>query len=494
MLPQSWGSGQAGGRVGSGSWWPTHRAEDCARPAIGISPTCIRDKSVEYSDTFLSPEIYDQVNARFAATFLHHLTRVRITFITQWFDPEPGAVRGLPLASWLVARGHCVEVVTGFPNYPHGRLYPGYTMRIRQRENIDGVAVTRLPIYPSHDRSAMGRLANYGSFALTAATIGLALASPSDVAYVYHPPATVGLPALLWKHLRRTPFVYHIADIWPESVTDSGMIGPVWLRRAVECLLNRWCRRLYRAAGAISVLSPGFKELLVERGADPAKIDVIYNWTDESIFHPEPRRGSLARELGLNGKFNVVYAGNLGPFQSLDTAVRAAARLSHIPNFQLVFIGSGLEEQALKDLVASLRLDNVRFVGQRAHDEMGAVSSLADAMLVSLRDIPIFRSTIPSKTQVAMAMGRPVVMAVSGDSSRLVTEAGAGLICPPGDEQALAAAFTQLYEAKRIDLDAMGARGRSFYLRELSLERGAERTEALLRKVADKSNAEKQGI
>src|ERR1039458_1144728 len=146
---------------------------------------------------------------------------MRVLFLTQWFDPEPGAIRGLPLAKWLARNGDDVEVLTGFPNYPGGRLYPGYGMKLWNRELLDGITVLRVPLYPSHNSSALGRLANYSSYALSAATLGLVLARPADVAFVYRPPATVGLPSLLVKHLRGLPFVYPIADMGPEPVVDA---------------------------------------------------------------------------------------------------------------------------------------------------------------------------------------------------------------------------------------------------------------------------------
>jgi len=414
---------------------------------------------------------------------------MRITFITQWFDPEPGAVRGLPLASWLADRGHQVHVVTGFPNYPGGRVYPGYQIRPWQREEMSGVGVIRLPLYPSHDRSALGRLINYGSFAASAGTLGLALAPPSDVAYVYHPPATVGLPALVWKRLRSTPFVLHIADMWPESVTESGMVGSPRWQNVVERILGAWCLQLYRSSGAISVLSPGFKELLCARGVPPEKVEVIFNWADESIFHPQPRNEALARELGMTDKFNVVYAGNLGPFQCLDIAVRAASLLKGLSGFQLVLVGTGLAEAELRELSASLPAPNVHFVARRPQEEMGAICNLADVMLISLGDLPFLRRTIPSKTQVALAMGKPIVVSGGGDVASLVAGAGAGKVCPPGDHLAMAAAFAELYRSDPLVLATMGERARAFYVSELELEQGAERTEGLLYRVAHRRSA-----
>jgi glycosyltransferase involved in cell wall biosynthesis len=409
---------------------------------------------------------------------------MRTIFLTQWFAPEPGAIRGLPLARWLASSGHDVRVLTGVPNYPGGRVYPGYRVRLWQREVMDGVPVLRVPLYPSHDASSVGRVANYASFALSAATLGAALIGRGDVAYVYHPPATIGLPAAVLRTLRRMPFVYHIADMWPESVVESGMLRGAAVRRVVGGLLSVWCRVIYRQARAITVLSPGFKRLLVERGVPGDKIHVIYNWTDEAMFRPAPRDAALARELGLAGRFNFVYAGNLGPLQGLDTVIRAAARVRAVRAIQVVLVGAGQEEAALRALARSLDATNVRFVGRRPYQEMPRISALADVHLVHLRDLPFFRATIPSKTQVALACARPVLMAVNGDAADVVQKAEAGVTCPPGDAARLAEAMVTLADTPRDELEAMGQRGRRFYLDEMSLDIGGRLMDSLLREVA----------
>ena len=408
---------------------------------------------------------------------------MRTIFLTQWFDPEPGAIRGLPLARWLTSRGHDVRVITGVPNYPGGRVYPGYRMRIWHREVMEGVPVLRVPLYPSHDASSVGRVVNYASFALSAATLGAALIGRADVAFVYHPPATIGLPAVVLKALRGMPFIYHIADMWPESVVESGMIGSAAVRRMVHGLLSVWCRVIYRQARAITVLSPGFKRLLTERGVPGHKIHVVYNWTDEAMFRPMPRDEALARELGLAGRFNILYAGNLGPLQGLDTVVRAAARVRSVRAIQLVIAGVGQQEDKLRALARSVGATNVLFVGRRPYHEMPRISALADAHLVHLRDLPFFRATIPSKTQVALACARPVLMAVNGDAADIVRKAEAGVTCPAEDESRLADAMAALAEISREDLEAMGQRGRRFYLDEMSLDTGGRHMDGLLREV-----------
>ena len=199
---------------------------------------------------------------------------------------------------------------------------------------------------------------------------------------------------------------------------------------------------------------------------------------------PEPRDEGLARELGLAGRFNIVYAGNLGPLQGLDTVIRAAARVRSVRAIQVVIVGVGQQEPALRALARSLGATNVRFVGRRPYQEMPRISALADVHLVHLRDLPFFRATIPSKTQVALACARPVLMAVNGDAADVVQKAEAGVTCPPEDASRLAEAMVTLAETPRDELEAMGQRGRRFYLDEMSLDIGGRHMDRLLREVA----------
>jgi glycosyltransferase involved in cell wall biosynthesis len=356
-------------------------------------------------------------------------------------------------------------------------------MRWRQREEIDGIQLLRVPLIPSHGNSILGRIANYGSFALSASTIGASLIGSASVVYVYHPPATVGLPALVLKGLRKFPFVYHIADMWPESVVESGMIGNRLAKEFVKGFLSSWCRLVYRQAAAITVLSPGFKRLLIERGVPAEKIHVVYNWSDEEVFRPVPRDPALEERLGFRGRFNIVYAGNLGAFQGLEAVIKAAALVKGEPAIQIVLVGTGVKEAELRALAREMKADNVLFVSNRPYWEMPKVNSLADVLLVHLKDLPFFSATIPGKTQISLASGRPILMAVRGDAADLVREAGAGLICEPENPADLARGMIEMSRMPKEQLDEMGARGRAYYLGHLSLDIAGEKMDAIFREV-----------
>ena len=394
---------------------------------------------------------------------------MRILLITQWFDPEP-TFKGLQFAQELRRQGHEVEVLTGFPNYPGGKLYPGYNVRPFQRETMDGVPVLRVPLYPSHDQSGTKRAANYLSFAVAAVVGSLFLKCP-DVAYVYHPPATVSLPAMVLKALRGVPFVYDIQDLWPDTLAATGMME----RSALLTAVNSWMSRVYRSAAHITVLSKGFKDTLIERGVPENKLTVIPNWTNETkiqIPAPNPLR---ARELGFEHRFNVVFAGTMGKAQALETVLQAAELLRQsAPQARFVMIGGGVEVGRLQALARERQLSNVVFLPRRPPSEIGEILGMADVLLVHLKDDPLFAITIPSKTQTYLVAGKPILMGVRGDASRMVEQAGAGYSFEPEQPEALARAVERMMGISATDRVQMGLDGQAYYYKHLSLHSGTK--------------------
>jgi colanic acid biosynthesis glycosyl transferase WcaI len=403
---------------------------------------------------------------------------MRILLLTQWFEPEP-TFKGLVFARELAARGYKVEVLTGFPNYPGGKLYPGYRIRPWVREQIDGIDVLRVALYPSHDNSGHHRVLNYLSFALSAAVIGTALIQKPDVVYVYHPPITVGFAGAVLGFLRRAPFVYDIQDLWPDTVAASRMMP----NRAALTLLGKLCNFVYRRARHITVLSPGFKERLVGRGVPREKIDVIYNWCDEdSVKHS---CGPVTR-LGGADRFTILFAGTMGLAQGLDSVLRAAQLCkTTAPAAEFLFIGGGVDRQRLERMAEEMQLDNVRFIPRQPMHAMGGILASADALLVHLKDDPLFRITIPSKTQAYLAAGKPILMAVHGDAADLVKQSGSGVVCAPGNPRSIAEAVKELVGTSRERLANMGSAGKAFYDRELSVSVGVDKFDHIFKAVTD---------
>ena len=411
--------------------------------------------------------------------------RLRILLITQWWPPEPDSSRGLPFARWLQSRGHDVTVLTGFPNYPSGRLYPGYKMKFRQWDETEGVRVLRVPLYANHDQSALRRIANYASFALSAAAIGMPKVGDVDVVYAMATPPTVAFPPFLNRLFRRVPYLFNVTDLFPEAVLESGMLAPGFKRTMIRAVTEQLCRTLYGRAAFVTSSSPGYSRILVERGLDPERVKTIFNWVDETLFHPLPRNEELAARLGMAGKFNFVYAGNLGPLQGIDTIIRAAVLLKHLPDVQIVLVGTGQLEQSLRQLAADIGATNVHFTGRLDQTEMPEVYAVADALLVHLNDSEYLRATVPSKTQVSLAVARPIVLAAHGDAAEIVRAAGAGVVCPPGSPVALAEAITTMYNTAVTEREKIAAAGRRYYLETMSMDHGAREIEALLLRAAN---------
>jgi colanic acid biosynthesis glycosyl transferase WcaI len=404
---------------------------------------------------------------------------MRILLLTQWFEPEP-TFKGLVFARELVARGHDVEVLTGFPNYPGGAVYAGYRIRPWLREQIDGVSVLRVALYPSHDKSSLRRVLNYASFAISAALVGTALIRKPDVVYVYHPPATIGFAAMAIGFVLKVPFLYDIQDLWPDTVAVSGMMSS---SRAIS-LLGKFCKIVYRSAQHIVVLSPGFKQQLVRRGVPPGKVDVIYNWCDETTIQSSAPDPELSSRLGLSNRFNVMFAGTMGTGQALDSVLECAALCRRtLPQVQFVFVGGGVEWKRLEKKANDLGLTSVRFLPRQPMKAMGAVLGLADVLLVHLKDDPLFSVTIPSKIQAYMASGKPILIAMRGDAAQLVTQSGGGLVCEPENPKSIAETVARFAEMSPEERRNMGEAGKRFYDEQLSLRAGVTKFEALFGRI-----------
>ncbi|WP_460158345.1 glycosyltransferase family 4 protein [Pseudomonas sp. S3_E11] len=394
---------------------------------------------------------------------------IRVLLLTQWFDPEP-TFKGLVFARELVKQGFDVEVVTGFPNYPGGKVYPGYKIKALQREVIDGVNITRVPLYPSHGQSGFGRVLNYVSFAASILFYALFRAKKPDVIYAYHPPLTVGIAAALVRFFRGVPVVYDIQDMWPDTLKATGMFS----NEKILKVISRVCDWVYCHVDQIVVLSPGFKRLLIERGVPEQKIDVIYNWCAEDMV----RETSLTapRKFPEISKFRILFAGNMGKAQSLDTVIDAAQLLQEKGSqVAFIFLGGGVEASRLEAVVKSKKLDSVFFLPAVPMQEVGGYLASADALLVHLKKDPLFTITIPSKTQAYMAAGKPILMAVDGDAADLVRDARCGVVSESDNPQALVEAVLTLMNASAAERDRMAENGQAFYRRELSLRVGVGR-------------------
>lgn len=405
--------------------------------------------------------------------------------VTQWYDPEGGSAMTFGvIARALHALGHEVDVLTGFPNYPSGVLAEGYRLRPYQREVRDGVTVHRAPLYVSHDANPLHRAGNYLSFGASAAGLAVTALGRSDaVLVVPSPPFTAGA-GLVLKHLRGIPFGLQIQDLWPQSVTASGMISGGAAGRA-EKALHAMMDRLYREADFVAVTSPGMADVIAERGVPRDKLTFVSNWANEAAFHPVLHPA----ELGLppRREFTVMYAGAMGEVQGLDVVLGAAELLRDRGDIGFLLVGGGVAKAGLGDEARRRGLDNVAFADPQPAQAMSDVLASAQVQLISLADLPVFASTLPSKLPATLAAGRPIIGAVGGDAARLVRDSGAGWVVTPGDARGLADAVLAARALPPQELAARGAAGRDYYGTHLSQEVGSMRLVELLAGAAERA-------
>jgi glycosyltransferase involved in cell wall biosynthesis len=403
---------------------------------------------------------------------------VKIGVFSQWYEPEPAPIPSV-LARELGKRGHSVRALTGFPNYPQGQLYDGYRMAWRLDSTVSGVPVRRVALFPNHGSSTIGRIANYGSFAATASLWGSGFLKGIDGLWVSNAPPTIGLPTWVIKARFRPRVVLHIMDLWPESLMASGF-GSIVRWRSLEWALERWLAVTYETADAIACSSRSQIGLLAHRGVAPSKLSYVPIWVNETLFRPIEPDGSLAADLGVNGKTVLMYVGAIGEAQGLDPLIQVCGRLRDERSFHCLIAGSGSAEARLRARAHDMGLANVSFLGRWPISDITRLMSIGDVHFVSLRRDPLAELAMPSKVPATLACGRPIIVAAEGEAAGVVSRSGAGWACTPGDDDALEASIREALAAGAGRLQAMGRQAREAYEAEFAIDVGVGRVEQLL--------------
>ncbi|MBD3368128.1 MAG: glycosyltransferase [Candidatus Eisenbacteria bacterium] len=405
---------------------------------------------------------------------------MRILFLTDNFPPETNApaVRTFEHARVWAEAGHAVTVVTGVPNFPVGRIYEGYRNRPRSVEYVDGIRVVRVWTYVAPNKGLVRRTLDYLSFLFTAVPAACAEERP-DVVVGTSPQFFTAVAACIVARLRRAPFVFELRDLWPESITAVGAVG----EGPVVGMLGRLAHHLYRRADCIVSVTESFRSILAGRGIDPGKIAVVRNGVDLGGFRPDRRDNGVRHRLGIpSDRFVATYVGTIGMAHGLEHVLEAAEMLSG-DGVHLLIVGEGARREELVDRAADMRLDNVSFLEAQPREDVPAILAASDAVLVHLKDDPLFRHVIPSKIFEAMAVGRPIVHAVMGESASIVNEARCGITVKPEYPLEMAAAIRRLKSDP--DLAAiMGANGRNAAEGEFCRNAAAFRMLDVLRRVA----------
>jgi glycosyltransferase involved in cell wall biosynthesis len=384
---------------------------------------------------------------------------MRILVVSQYFWPESFVINDIVRV--LDEQGHKVVVATGKPNYPDGEVFGGYRAAGTQQESyLGGVEVFRIPLWPRGKGGAINLLFNYLSFALAGLLClpWMLRRSKFDAILVFAPsPITQAIPAIPLKWLKRARLAIWVQDLWPESLSATGFVRSPILLKAVGWMV----RVIYRCSDMLLVQSRAF----VEPVARYAVREKIQYYPNSMAMRTPKTSATIPQELSelLGQYFCVVFAGNLGTAQGLDTLIHAAEHLRNDPDIRLVLVGSGSRLAWLKSQQQALGLDNLVLPGRFSMEVMPRIFELSSVLLVSLNDENVFAQTIPSKIQAYLAAGRPIIACMNGEGARVVCEARAGFASPAGQVLPLVAnilAMKALGEAERA---AMGRSGKAYF-------------------------------
>lgn len=369
---------------------------------------------------------------------------MHILFFTDNFPPEGNAIasRVYERASYWVRWGHQVTIVTSVPNFPEGKVFPGYQNNWYQVDYMDGIRVVRVKTFIARNKGFLLRTLDFVSYILPAFFAGVCQDKP-DVIAATTPQFFVGMTAWLVSFVRRIPFVLEVADIWPASIVGVGAMK--------KSLIIRWLEKLelflYRRAVAIVVLTAAFKKNLCDRGIDPQKLRVVINGVDQRRYAPLSRDVAFGKQLGMpEAKLRVGYLGTHGMAHGLLNVLKTAELLQEIPEIQIVFVGAGAERDMLLAYAQHHQLRNVTFILPQAKEKMRALWSLCDVALVHLKNDPVFAEVIPSKIFEAMGMGLPILLAAPrGEASDIVMQHEVGIWVPAEQPERLKEALITLY-------------------------------------------------
>jgi len=370
---------------------------------------------------------------------------MHILFLTDNFPPEVNAPANRTFEhcrEWVLS-GHQVTIITCAPNFPKGKVFDGYKNRLWQTEMMEGIRVIRVWSFISANKGVIRRTLDYISYMVSAVMAAPFVKRP-DLVVATSPQFFTAVAGYIVGFYRRIPFVFELRDLWPVSIKAVGaMKGDsygIYLIGKLEMFL-------YQKAARIVSVTNSFATILIDRGVDGGKIDVITNGVDLSRFRPQPKDAELVERYGLEGKFVSGYIGTHGMAHALETILEAADKMRERDDgddYRFVLLGHGARKQALVDKAREMQLDNVIFVDTVPRSEVGRYWSLLDASIIHLKKEPTFTTVIPSKLFECMAMGIPILHGVQGESAEIVEKNGVGLAFEPENAVELVEKLEQL--------------------------------------------------
>lgn len=355
---------------------------------------------------------------------------MKILFLTDNFPPEVNApaTRTYEHCKEWVKQGTEVTVITGFPNFPEGKVFEGYSNSLYKKEEIDGIKVIRVWTYISANKGFLKRILDYVSYMCMAFIFGLFV--KTDIIIATSPQFFTAIAGRWLSFWKRNPWVMEVRDIWPESIKAVGAMKSNLVFRFFEYLE----KRMYQTASKIVVVTDSFKKQIVQKNKiDPLKIGVVKNGINLDLFAPQEKDTELLVELGLENKFIVGYIGTHGMAHALDFILQAASKVEN-QQIHFLFIGSGAEREKLVALKDRLKLKNVTMLGLVSKNEIKRYLSILDVSLVNLKKSETFKSVIPSKIFESAGMHKPILLGVEGESKEIIEYYEIGRTFEPENE------------------------------------------------------------
>ena len=399
---------------------------------------------------------------------------MKILIISQYFKPENFRINDL--AEQLIEKKHKVTVLTGLPNYPKGKLFKGYNFFSFGRYYENRLSIIRVPIIPRFSSKGWQLFLNYFSFALSASLISPFISKKYDLIFVYEPsPFTVGIPAVLIKKFIKKPIIFWVQDLWPESLEAAGKIkSPV-----VIYLISKMVRWIYKNCDVVLVQSKGFINSVINSGAMKEKIIYIPNWAENEYILTPKNTNFDNLDFPKNG-FKVLFAGNLGAAQSLNTIIKAAVTLKN-SEINWIIVGDGRYKKYLMENINDNSLqDKFFFIDQQPLSNMSNLFSSSDVLLVTLLKKHIFSLTVPGKIQSYMASGKPIVAAIDGEGFNIINNSKSGIAVKAEDHESLANAILNMSKMNKSDLDNMGKMGFKYYQDNFNRESLIQKIEKIM--------------
>jgi len=407
--------------------------------------------------------------------------QVGILFLSHFYPPEMGgaAARISGLAKWLVKFGHDVTVITGYPNYPIGKIYPEYKNKKNKIENIDGVNILRAKVLPVSYGSFFVRLLNYFTLFFTAFWVSVKKRDNYDIIIASSPPLTMGMLGLILSKIYKIPWIFDIRDIWPDVAVEAGMLKQNGIAHKLSKKLANY---LYKQANHITPVTERKLTKIKKYDIPISKISIVPNGVDFDIIN-NSKHMDWRGELGLENKLILSYAGLIGIAQGVNVIIETALRLKEINDIHFLIVGEGVEKQKLQNRVKSLEINNITFLPNQTKESIPSLLTLSDIALIPLVSDKLV-DAVPSKLLEAWACNLPVILIAGGEAADIVVKAQGGIVVSSNDVEGIKTAIIKLKDSPEL-IKKYSQNGYNYVYKDFDRELLARAMEKVILKILE---------